>query len=31
MMKLGRDAMFWIAVAAIFIAVGILLDPLVGF
>lgn len=30
-MKLSPDAKFWIAVAIVFIAIGILLDLFVGF
>ena len=30
-MQLSRDAKFWIAVAAVFIVLGILLDVFVGF
>ncbi len=30
-MKISRDALFWIAVAVVFIVIGILLDLYVGF
>ncbi len=30
-MKLSRDAIFWIAVAAVFIVIGILLDLFLAF